>query len=333
MSSDDPVIRLLADLDRPARPRVEFRDSLLARLLAQLEDGMGREPAVQASARSTGWRARVLRTVRRRRRRTILAFAAVTGAAVAALFVSSPWTTAPGFLEQVNAAITPPAGSVLHVKLVMTEKRSCTVTQPPFETWAELSPPHKYRVIDILASTDLCKPGISIERGGEPALRKALVFLPPNTLAISRRMYAWELAADPDPFGKLRQAIADGTAHLEGRAALDDGRTVERVRQDCTEEQRAQFSPCDPIYVYVDPETFLPVRTLSGPGIRPGRGGTCTAECYVQDFQTYEYLPGTPANRALADIRAQHPNATEAEFSGGREADEIREHYPDATGP
>jgi hypothetical protein len=52
------------------------------------------------------------------------------------------------------------------------------------------------------------------------------------------------------------------------------------------------------------------VRTLSGPGLRPGPGASCAAECYVQDFVTYEYLPGTPANRALADIRAQHPDAT-----------------------
>jgi hypothetical protein len=31
------------------------------------------------------------------------------------------------------------------------------------------------------------------------------------------------------------------------------------------------------------------------------------------DFVTYEYLDGTPENRALADIRAQHPDATVVE--------------------
>jgi hypothetical protein len=211
----------------------------------------------------------------------------------------------------------------------MTEKRvGCTVTQPPIEWWADLSPPHNYRVVDILASTDLCKAGVSIERGGEPSSRKALVFLPPNTLAISRRMYAWELETDQDPYGDIRKAIKNGTAHPEGRTTLN-GATVERIRIDCP---ATAATPCGPSYWYVDPKTFLPVRTVSGPGIRPGPGGSCTAECYVQDFETYEYLPGTPANRALANIRAQHPNATEAEFSGG-ELDEIRAHYPDATGP
>ena len=57
VSSVDPVIHLLADLDHPARPRVEFRDALLALLLAELEEAMGREPEAQASARSNGWRA------------------------------------------------------------------------------------------------------------------------------------------------------------------------------------------------------------------------------------------------------------------------------------
>jgi hypothetical protein len=303
----------------------------LLRFRTELEDAIRRELEAQATARSNGWGARVLRAVRRRPGRTTLALAAVAGAVAAALFVSSPWKTSPGFLEQVQAAIAPQAGTVLHVKLVMTGNLvGCTITQPPSESWADLSPPHKYRVIGLLGSTDPCKAGTSIEYGGEPTSRKALVFLPPNTLAISR-LFAYELDSDPDPYGRIRQAIDDGTAHLEGRTVLD-GRTVERIRLDCN---HAKFPTCDPIYVYVDPETFLPVRSLSGPGIRPGPGGSCAAECYIQDFETYEYLPGTPANRALADIRAQHPNATEAKLSGdpAREMAEIRAHYPDATGP
>lgn len=332
MSAGDPVVRLLTDLDRPVGPATEFRDALLARLLAELEDAKRDEQ--HASVHSNGRRGRLLRAVTSRPRRTMLVLAAVTGAAASALFVSSPWKTAPGFLEQVNAAITPPdAGSVLHVRLVMTAKRWCTVTQPPVEWWADLAPPHNYREIDVLADEDLCKPGISIERGGEPASRKALVFLPPNTLAISQ-MYAWELDTDPDPLSvrQLRQAIDAGTAHVEGETVID-GSAVTRIRVDCNQEQRANLTPCDPIYVYVDPETYRPVRSLSGPGIRPGPGGSCTAECYVQDFETYEYLPGTRANRALADIRAQHPDAKETTLTPGREPDEIRARYRDATAP
>jgi hypothetical protein len=168
-------------------------------------------------------------------------------------------------------------------------------------------PPYNWRSVDV-KQTDICTPGTSIEIGGARDSRQpTLVFRPPNTLQATPE---WPNDPDvrPDPYGEIRQAIEDGTAHREGRTVLDDGRAVERIRIDC---DQAQFPGCDPMYWYVDPETFLPVRTLAGPGLRPGPGGTCTAPCFAQDFVTYEYLPGTPANRALADIRAQHPDATE----------------------
>jgi hypothetical protein len=277
----------------------------LVRFRTELEDAIRRELEAQATARSDGWGGRVLRAVRRRPGRTTLAFAAVAGAAAAALFVSSPWKAPPGFLEQVQAAITPRPGTVLHFKLVMTENRlACKVTHPPSEMWVELTPPYNWRAVDI-KQTDICKAGLPVEIGGQTTSRTVLGFLPPNTLAI-RRDFANEPGSDPDPAASLRQAIEDGTAHVEGGTVLD-GRTVERIRIDCNDPK---YPICGPRYAYVDPETFLPVRTLAGPGLRPGPGASCTAECYVQDFVTYEYLPGTPANRALADIRAQHPDAT-----------------------
>ena len=132
------------------------------------------------------------------------------------------------------------------------------------------------------------------------------MFVPPNTLTTTPE---WPPQAflDPDPYGGIRQAIDDGTAHLQGRTVLGNGQVVERIRIDCDD---GTFPGCDPRYWYVDPETFLPVRTLAGPGLRPGPGASCTAPCFSQDFLAYEYLPGTPANRALADIRTQHPGAT-----------------------
>jgi hypothetical protein len=176
-----------------------------------------------------------------------------------------------------------------------------------------LTPPYNYRGFDV-KQTDPCKAGTSVEIGAEAASRKpTLKFVPPNTLTTTPECPNDPgLSPDPygrirqDPYGRIRQAIDDGTAHVEGRTVLD-GQTVERIRIDCVD---TKFPGCDPLYWYVDPETFLPMRTLAGPGVRPGPGASCTAECYVQDFLTYEYLPGTPANRALADIRAQHPDAT-----------------------
>ena len=279
----------------------------LVHFRTELEDAIGRELEAQATVRSSGRAARVLRAARRRPGRAALSFAAVVGAAAAALIVSSPWKTPPGFLEQVQAAITPRAGTVLHMKLVMTmDMVECTVRHPPLEMWVDLTHPHHWRSFDV-KQTELCKAGTTIEIGGETTSRKpTLVFVPPNTLTTTRGWPAGDPSLDPDPFGDLRQAIDDGTAHREGTTVLD-GRTVERIRIDC---DHAKFPLCDPIYAYVDPETFLPVRTMAGPDLRPGPGASCKAPCFSQDFVTYEYLAGTPANRALADIRAQHPDAT-----------------------
>lgn len=273
----------------------------------ELEDAIRRELEAQAAVPSSGWGIRVLRAVRRRPGRTTLALAAVAAAA-AALFISSPWKTPPGFLEEVQAALTPPAGAVLHYKVVMTQNTGqCKVKQPPIEYWQDLTPPYSYRGFEV-QQDEICTAGYSIEVGGEAHSSKPLLrFLPPNTLTTSHIQYDPDIG--PDPMADLRQAIDDGTAHREGRTVLDDGRTVERIRQDC---DLVRFPLCrDPIYWYVDPETFKPVRRLSGPGLRPGPGASCSAPCFTVDYVTYEYLDGTPANRALADIRAQHPDAIE----------------------
>lgn len=64
----------------------------------------------------------------------------------------------------------------------------------------------------------------------------------------------------------------------------------------------------DPVWVYVDPETFDPLQTerphgyVNPPGGRLGRFGIASR------YLTFECLPGTAGSRALADIRAQHPD-------------------------
>ena len=129
------------------------------------------------------------------------------------------------------------------------------------------------------------------EMGGDLDSGLELYFVPPETLAI------WPLGTGgrpPDPVTELREAISAGRAHLEGRTQLD-GRTVERIRIDST---YACFDPdagCAS-YAYVDPETFNLVRTE--------RHGI------IDRYLTFEYLPRTAANVALANIETQHPDAT-----------------------
>jgi hypothetical protein len=299
VSSVDPVVRLLADLDRPAKPTVAFQDALLARLLAELEEAMGREPGAHASDRSHGRGSSILRPLGRRLGRIALAIAVLAGAAVAALFVSSPWKTAPGFLEQVQAALTPPPGRILHVKwdaIFTSEDPACTSTLR-HEFWIDTTPPHRYRAIVPVPSDPA-----NAEVGGDlgkPNLR----FVPPNTLVRDRALYF--SSVNEDPWAFARKLISEGRAHREGTTQLD-GRTVERVRFDPDPPASCQVPghcPTEPAYGYFDPETLDVVawdyaRDPTRPGIR-GR----------DRYQAYEYLPRTDANLALTDIRAQHPDA------------------------
>jgi hypothetical protein len=284
----------------------------LLRFRTELEGAMRRELEAQASARSTGWGAGMLRAVKRRPGRMTLAFAAIAGAAAAALFVSSPWKTSPGFLEQVQAALTPTPGWILHVKydLIQSSKHPACRTARRHEVWIDAAPPHRYRAIVPVETvppdqrTDprevACLRTTSAEVGGLSEKEPMLRFVPPNTLSF----YPGRLGFPWDPRADVRAAISEGRAHRQGKTQLD-GSTVERVRFDHTGACLAPpHCPREPDYGYFDPETadlvqFDYARDPVFPQIR-------NQERYL----TFEYLPRTAANLALTDIRAQHPGAT-----------------------
>lgn len=260
----------------------------LLRFRTELEDAIHCELEAQATAPSNGRGARTLRAVRRRPGRTALALGAVAAAAAAALFVSSPWRSAPGFLERAQAALTPPPGSILHMKWEETT-RACTGTSA-FEVWIDQAPPHTYRAFVPRRPTappdpgEPCSTGAPIEIGGSDE-EPTLSFVPPNTLAPSQRFF---FAVEPDPWAAVRTDIKEGRAHREGTTQLD-GRTVERVRFDCER--------CPTNYGYFDPESLYPVAWDFGNG-------------HVWRYLTWEYLPRTEDSLALTAIRAQHPDAT-----------------------
>jgi hypothetical protein len=93
---------------------------------------------------------------------------------------------------------------------------------------------------------------------------------------------------------------------------------VERIRIDPPPACRRRANcPHEPLYVYVDPETFYPVafdRTDTQVEIIGGPGGSSSHRQVrardVTRYLTFEYLPRTAANVALTNIYAQHPNAT-----------------------
>jgi hypothetical protein len=289
-------------------PDAERRAAL--RLTAAIEGGQGRG-------------ARVLRAIRKRPGRTALALAAVAGAAAAALFIASPWKSSPGFLERAQAALTPPPGSILHIKwdmmtTILTDP-ACRGTSSR-EIWIDQTPPYTYRALlppgdppAILPDQAKADPRelfcatvtSSNEFGGELNKERVLRFVPPNTLSIQPGRLYFEL----DPAAGLRNAMSQGRAHREGTTQLD-GRTVERVRFDPSASCRPPRCPQGPAYGYFDPETLYPVALDFGTRKWPPVGEPVVRIRTLSRYLTYEYLPRTDDNLALTDIRAQHPNAT-----------------------
>ena len=96
--------------------------------------------------------------------------------AAATLVFTAPWSSSPGFLGRVQAAVTPAPGSILHMKWELTSTSSdlhCTVTHGPNEIWIDQTPPHRYRVLlsDVnFGGADLralaCSGGTTAELGG-----------------------------------------------------------------------------------------------------------------------------------------------------------------------
>lgn len=265
----------------------------------------------------------LLRLVRMRPRSSAVALGTLVAAAAAALFLSAPERNSPGFLARAEAALPQQAGMVLHMKWETTStwtRRFCPVIHSQWEVWIDGAPPHSYRVLlgDLSDSTDRRARGCSSrtaaqEFGGTYDSEETLRFVPPNRLTVSRwRWFRFRL----DPATDLREAISTGKAHDEGKTQFD-GRTVERVRIDPPSACPPLANcPTEPLYLYVDPETFYPVglaATLYQIEIVGGPGTSSYSRVGVRDVMRYvafEYLPRTAANLALTDIRAQHPGAT-----------------------
>ena len=250
--------------------------------------------------------------------------AATLSIAAAALLVTAPWKSSPGFLERAQAALTPAPGTILHYRWEATRTSKdfrCTVTEGPNEIWIDQTPPYRYRVLTSFVNPQEGPlPGRTLACGdhgirelGGSQTEQTLIFVPPDTLKVAHGVY---LTVSRDPLADfremIREALATGRAHHEGKTELD-GRVVERIRIDPESECHPPLPcPSRPSYAYLDPETYLPVQVESPSGliIRPGRDGRLFRLGTVARYLKVEYLPRTAANLALTDIRAQHPDAT-----------------------
>jgi hypothetical protein len=273
-----------------ARRRARERLSRAIDAEARLETALDSEPTQRTSVRR--WIVN--------NRATPLALGIVAAAGAVALFLSAPWNDSPGFLAKAQAALTPPPGSVLHMKWETTSTpttRGCTVTRTN-EIWIDQTPQHRYRgyLQDYPPAAD-CSQGTTSEVGGTFDPLDTFRFKPPNTLI--REALSFNFG---DPTEPVRGALDRGFAHDEGETQLD-GRTVRRIRIDAPPSG-------EPTYVYVDPATHYPVEIRTAGYAAPGTTLVKEADI-VMRFLVFEHLPPTGANLALTNIRAQHPNATE----------------------
>jgi hypothetical protein len=116
VNSVDPVVKVLAGLDQPANPTVEFKDALLARILMELR------PAPEPRrGRNKPWRVHLFRGVRwrhgHRRRLVVLAAVALVAVATASAFAVRAFVIDTGIvgLPPVGATPSTPESGVLEM--------------------------------------------------------------------------------------------------------------------------------------------------------------------------------------------------------------------------
>jgi len=321
---------LFRDFRSGAAPaRAEARRRASARLAGAIDHERSLEHAVDERPARIG----IVRWTMTRPAYVGLAFLALASAAAAALFLNTPWKASPGFLERAEAALPTPNGRILHMKTELTTTSTdppCTVTFRPDESWADQTPPYRFRSIyttpdvppsEIDTRVIVCASGKQEEIGG-PVNARLVEFVPPNTLVnvapfspnrFSPLQPTQTPNHAPDPVTTLRAAIRTGRAHDEGSTTLH-GSKVERIRID---PPPTGCIPCppQPLYVYVDPDTFYPVEVRAVPDVNLDGVHVVRVTLDIR-YLTYEYLPRTAANLALTNIRTQHPNACLKDFWG-----------------
>jgi hypothetical protein len=127
VNSVDPVVKVLAGLDQPANPTVEFKDALLARILADLHPGAEPRPG-----RDRPWRVHSFPGVRwrhvHRRHLVVLAGVALVAVATASAFAVRAFVIDKGIigLPPVGATPSTPENGVLEMYYGIDHPRSRT---------------------------------------------------------------------------------------------------------------------------------------------------------------------------------------------------------------
>jgi hypothetical protein len=226
---------------------------------------------------------------RRLRMRIAAGVSAVSAAAAIALvaLVGSTGSGGPAaadaaIVHHVLGAVTPPAGEILHTKVVGTQN-GVTVAA---EVWQQTAPPYAGR-------------GIKGPLGhqGEFSDNGTTSFeYDPATNTIYEHPDSSPPQAFTDPVAQVRQELRSGHAQVSGTVVIE-GASLYKIDLP------------HGLVGYFDVNDFRP-RYLDN----PQRDGSVVRLRVV----AYEYLPMTPSNRALLSVTAQHPTAHVEVGQGGQ---------------
>ena len=248
----------------------------LERFRAELRDAIEKDLARHAARR---------RTARRTARLAVpAALAAAAGASLTLVPGSGPGMRPAdaAVLTAVEAALTPPAGTILHERAMVT-----VGSLPPqrSELWIEASAPGAARVIKFgwEGAWD-GKTGSTYDQAT-------------NTITVG----GYIPGHSDDTAATLRSLIASGQARVTGTTVVD-GVPARTLAISGLPGGRAGGAVNGTYDVAQSDDRPLLVQTTTDCG-----PGPCTE---TLRFQAYEYLPATAANLALLSLQAQHPGAT-----------------------
>jgi hypothetical protein len=264
------------------------------------------------------------------RRRGLLAFAAAIAVAALALTIASPWHGGPSILDRAAAAIAAPtSGQILEESIAIHAGPFNPDATANMHLWLDSAPPRRFRVtrdrqprfhLPPATFGGRRVPGMTVppeppvEFGGILGSASVLSYAFADGVLDPAVLDFRVSQSDVDPVAFVTAALASGHAQLAGRTTIR-GREVLRIRV----TSHPFFGSSRTELYFVDAHTYRPVRFVIAAGVRPFgrapvvdfflRGVTGSPWPVIFDFAKYRYLAPTPANRKLADIRAQHPHA------------------------
>jgi hypothetical protein len=285
---DDPNLEPLDhDLKVLAAPREDderLRLALRAHLLAAARPQSHMTDSIIRPRMSDS----IIRTPARRRLRVRFALGATVGVAAAAIAVGAlvgtsgsggPGVADAAIVHRALQAVTPPPNKILHTEVVGVQNGESVMAQ----SWQETSAPYANRGMkgDAAHHGEFSDDGQN-SFGYDPTTNT--IYEQPDT---SHPTFT-------DPAAQVRQLLDSGQAHEVGTAVIEG---VALYKIDLPHGLIGYFAQGDYRPRYLDD---------------PQRDGSVVR----LRVAAYEYLPMTPANRALLSVVAQHPGARIVRGSG-----------------